>query len=60
MDKSRTRGPSCVDLHGSEERLEELVGGAEAGVEVREVDASSGERDLRGVEVCVERRRAVP
>ena len=59
-DESHTKGPNRVVLHGAEEHLEELVGGADAGVEVREVDASSGERDLRGVEVCVERRRAVP
>ena len=59
-DKSRTRGPSRVVLHGAEERLEELIGSANAGVEVHEVDASSGERDLHGLEVRMERRRAVP
>lgn len=37
-----------------------LVGGAEEGVEVNEIDASSGERNLRGVEVRVDHRRAVP
>jgi len=33
-----------------EERLEELVGGADTGVEVLEVGAAGGERGLRGVE----------
>jgi len=53
-DESHTKGPNRVVLHGAEEHLEELVGGADAGVEVREVDASSGERDLRGLEVRME------
>ena len=43
--------PTTVVLHVAEERLEELVGGADAGVEVREVDASGSEHNLRGVEV---------
>ena len=47
-------------LHGLEECLEELVGGADVGVEVHEVDASSDERDLRGLEVRMERHGAVP
>jgi len=52
--------PTIVVLHVAEERLEELIGGVDAGMEVREVDASGGEHNLRGVEVRVERRRAIP
>jgi hypothetical protein len=44
-DESRTKVPNRVVLHG---------------VEDREVDASSGELDVRGVEVRVEHRGAVP
>ena len=40
-----------------EERLEELIGGEDTGMEV---DEFSGEHNLHGVEVHVEHRGAVP
>ena len=52
--------PTNVVLHVTEEHLEELVGGADVGVEVHEVDTASDERGLRGVEVRLERRGAIP
>ena len=44
--------PTTVVLHVAEERLEELIGGTDMGVEAHEVGAVGSERGLRGNERC--------